>query len=423
METDRLPFIISRICGVCSTAHVIASCKAVENGYNVEITETAKKLRELLLMAQVITNNSLVFFFLVLPDFYFKPDEDPSKRNIFEIMRENPELGKKALELKMFGTDLLLAVGRREVHVVSVIPGGITRPLKESERTYLIDKGKKALELAQSAILLGKELFERRWSDFRNIAAVKSHYMGLVHNDMLDFHEGNLRIIDPSGEMISEFNPNDCFDYIEEKRLGWSYAKFAYLKKVGWPEGILKVGPTARMNIIGDILTPLANAEFREFRLRFGRLAHETLLFDYARLIELLYACERAMELLEDKEIAKTDLRVKVAPKEGIGIGVVEAPRGTLVHRYVMDKDGKTRNIRLIIPTQINNMAINQSVKDAAREFIKSGEVKLGLLNSVETVVRAYDPCIKCAARNTVNGGFLNVEVRNKEGEIIKTLP
>ena len=148
----------------------------------------------------------------------------------------------------------------------------------------------------------------------------------------------------------------------------------------------MKVGPTSRMNVIGDILTPLAKMEFREFRIRFGRIVHETLLFDYARLIELLYACERAIELLGDKEITKTDLRVKIVPKEGVGIGVVEAPRGTLMHRYVLDKAGKTKNIKLMIPTQINNTAINQSVKDAAKEFIKSGEVKPGLLNSVEIV-------------------------------------
>jgi F420-non-reducing hydrogenase large subunit len=422
METDRLPFIISRICGVCSTAHIIASSKAIENGYNVEITETAKKLRELLLMGQTITNHALVFFFLVLPDFYFKLGEDPSKRNIFEIMRQNPELGRKALELKMFGTQILQAVGRREIHVVSVIPGGIIRPLKESERIYLLEKGKRVLEIAQTAVLLGKELFERRWDEFKSIESIKSHYMGLVKNDMLNFHEGKLRIISPVGENVADFHSEDCFDYIEEKRLGWTYAKFAYLKSIGWSEGTLKVGSTSRMNIIGDISTPLARIEFREFRIRFGRLAHETLLFDYARLIELLYACERAIELLKDKDITKTDLRVKVMPKESIGIGVVEAPRGTLVHHYVLDKAGKTKNIKLIIPTQINNAAINQSVKNTAKEFIKSGEIKHGLLNSVEMVIRAYDPCIKCAARNSMTGGFLTVEVRNKEGDVVKRL-
>jgi F420-non-reducing hydrogenase large subunit len=246
--------------------------------------------------------------------------------------------------------------------------------------------------------------------------------MGLVQNDLLNFHEGDLRIISPTGEKVAEFNPKDCLDYIEEKRLGWSYAKFAYLKSVGWPEGLLKVGPTSRMNVIGDISTPMARAEFREFRIRFGRLVHDTLLFDYARLVELLYACERAMELLEDKEIIDTNLRVKVAPKESVGVGVVEAPRGTLVHRYVLDKAGKTKSLKLIIPTQINNTAINQSVKDAAKEFIKLGEIKPGLLNSVEMVIRAYDPCIKCAARSLTKEGFLTIEVKDKEGKLVKKL-
>lgn len=422
METDRIPFIISRICGVCSTAHITASVKAIENAYRVEVTETARKLRELLLMGQIISNHSLVFFFLTLPDFWFSAEEEASKRNVFQIMRESPELGKKALELRMFGTNILATVGGRQVHVVSVVPGGLINPLKESERNKLLKDVKNALELSKEALTLGKDLFEARWEEFRQVAAVKTYYMGLLKQGTLDFYDGSLRVIDPEGETAEEFSAEDYMDHVEEKVLEWTFAKFAYLKKVGWPKGIMRVSSTARMNVAQDISTPLARAEFREFRRKFGKPTHETLLFDYARLIEMVHACEKVEELLEDKSITRGDVRVKVTPRAGIGIGVVEAPRGTLMHRYTLTGDGRTKDLRLIIPTQINNAAININVKNAASEFIKNGEVKLGLLNRVEMVVRAYDPCIKCATRLAGEGVVTTLEIRDHEGKIVKKL-
>lgn len=422
METDRIPFIISRICGVCSTAHITASVKAIEDAYQVEITETAQRLRELLLMGQVISNHSLVFFFLTLPDFWFGPEKDPSRRNLFQIMREDPEIGRKALELRMIGTRILTKLGGREVHVVSVIPGGLIKPLREEDRTALLKDVDRALGLSKEALTLGKALFETRWEEFKQVAPVKTHYMGMVKEGNLNFCDGELRVIDPSGELIAEFPPRECMDHMEEKVLEWTYAKFAYLKEAGWPKGIMRVSSTARMNVTQDLTTPSAREELQEFRRRFGKPAHETLLFDYARLIELLYACERSKELLEDEEITRQDVRVKVTPKEGIGIGVVEAPRGTLVHRYTLCKDGRARNLSLIIPTQINNAAINISVKNAASEFIKYGEIKPGLLNRIEMVVRAYDPCIKCATRSANVRNVAYIEIRDHRGILIKKL-
>jgi len=423
METDRIPFIISRICGVCSTAHITASVKAIEDAYRVEVTETARKLRELLLMGQIISNHSLVFFFLTLPDFWFSPEEEASRRNVFQIARESPEIGRKALELRMFGTNILATVGRRQVHVVSVVPGGLINPLKESERNKLLKDVKNALVRSKEGLALCKDLFETRWEEFRRVAAVKTHYMALLKAGTLDFYDGSLCVVGPEGETVEEFGPEDYMDHVEEKVLEWTYAKFAHLKKLGWPKGIMQVSSTARMNVAQDVSTPLARAEFREFRRKFGKPAHETLLFDYARLIEMLHACEKAEELLEDKSITRQDVRVKVTPRTGTGIGVVEAPRGTLMHRYTLTKDGRTKDLRLIIPTQINNAAININVKNAASEFIKNGEVKIGLLNRVEMVVRAYDPCIKCATRSTGKGVVTSLEIRNHEGHIVKRLP
>jgi len=399
MEAERLPFIISRICGVCSTAHVLASVKAIENIYATEITETARKLRELLLMGQIITNHSLVFFFLTLPDFYFSSEENPSKRNIFQIMKEKPEIGRKAVELRKFGAQLLDVIGKREVHIVSVIPGGLINPLKEREREELLKAAETAFAITREALALGKELFEKNWEGFRKAGDYKTHYMALTSDGSLKFYEGDVHVINSQGEIFSKFHSSDYMENVEEKTLKWTYAKFAYLKALGWPDGIVQTGPTARMNVNEEIETEIANKELKEFKTKFGNPAHATLLFDYARLIDLIYACERAKELLEDQSLTRTDTRVKTRPRAGKGVGIIEAPRGTLAHEYTLTKSGRLKSMKLIIPTQVNNAAINFNLKDAASEFIHAGEVEEGLLNRIEMVIRAYDPCIKCATR------------------------
>lgn len=420
MEADRLPFIISRICGVCSTAHIIASVEAIESIYKTEITETARKLRELLLLGQIINNHSLVIYFLTLPDFYFPIEEDPSKRNIFQIMRERPDIGKRAITLRSFGAKILDVIGKREVHILSTIPGGIINPLKERERQGLLQEAEDSFTVAKEALALGKELFEKNWADFRKAGDYKTHYMALTKDNALEFYDGKVRIIDPEGTIMSEFTAQDYMEHLEEKTYAWTYAKFAYLKALGWPKGIVQVGSTARMNVNSKATTELADKELEEFKRKFGNPARATLLFDYARLIDLIYAVERAQELLKDESITRTDTRVKVEPKGGRGIGVVEAPRGTLAHEYVLTSEGRLKQMKLIIPTQVNNEAINLNVKDAATEFIHKGEIKPGLLNRIEMVIRAYDPCIKCATRQT--NEKLTVEIENSEGRLLKTL-
>lgn len=418
MEADRLPFIISRICGVCSTAHVLASVKAIENIYGVEITETARKLRELLLMGQIINNHSLVIFFLTLPDFWFSPEENPSKRNIFQIMREKPEIGKKAILLRNFGTQLIDLIGKREVHVVSVVPGGLINPLKERERDELLKLSKEAFTVAREAVSLGKELFEKKWHDFKKAGDYRTYYMALMRENFMEFYDGIVHVITPEGKVLSTFGSQDYMQNIEEKTFEWTYAKFAYLKSLGWPDGVVQVGPSARMNVADEISTEFASRELAEFKRKFVGPVHNTLLFDYARLIDLLYACEKAGELLNDDSLTRSDTRVKVEAKGGVGIGLVEAPRGTLAHEYSLTDDGMLKSMRLIIPTQVNNAAINLNLKDAAMEFIRYGEVKEGLLNRIEMVVRAYDPCIKCATRSV--GVKLKVEIINQKSKLVK---
>jgi F420-non-reducing hydrogenase large subunit len=416
MEADRLPFIISRICGVCSTAHIMASVEAIESIYQTEITETALKLRELLLMGQIINNHSLAVYFLTLPDFWFPLEEDPSKRNIFQIMRERPDVGKRAIALRSFGAKILDIIGKREVHILSVIPGGLISPLREREREELLKEAEESFLITKEALATCKELFEKNWADFKRAGDYGTHYMAFTQDDAVNFYRGNIRIINQEGRNVAEFASRDYMDHVEEKTYPWTYAKFAYLKPLGWPEGIVQVGPTARINVNSKTTTELANIELQEFKTKFGTPANATILLDYARLIDLMYAVERAKELLENTALTRTDTRVKVEPRNGRGVGVVEAPRGTLAHEYFLSKDGRLEQLKLIIPTQINNEAINLNVKDAATEFIHNGEIKPGLLNRIEMVIRAYDPCIKCATRRM--GEKLLVEIRNHRGRL-----
>lgn len=420
MEADRLPFIISRICGVCSTAHIMASVEAIESIYETETTETAKKLRELLLMGQIINNHSLVCYFLTLPDFWFPLEEDSSKRNIFQIMRERPDIGRKAIALRSFGARILDVIGKREVHILSVIPGGVVYPLKGREREELLKEAENAYAITVEALEMGKELFEKNWADFKKAGDYRTHYMALTKSGTMDFYSGKVRVINAEGEIVSDLGPADYMDHVEEKISSWTYAKFAYLKALGWPQGIVQVGPTARMNVNRKATTEVADREMQEFKNKYGSPAHATILLDYARLIDLMYAVEKAQELLQSDELTRTDTRVKVEPKSGKGVGVVEAPRGTLAHEYVLDNNGRLEQLKLMIPTQINNQAINLNVKDAATEFIHNGEIKPGLLNRIEMITRAYDPCIKCATRQT--GERLRVEIKDNRGRLVTVL-
>lgn len=419
MEAERIPFIVSRICGVCSTAHILAAVKAIEGIYGTEITQTADKLRDLLMMGQIISNHSLVSFFLTLPDFWFSSDEDSSKRNMFQIIKEQPDLGRKAIALRTFGANILEVVGKRDVHIFSVVPGGIINPLKEAERAALLKKAREATLIAQEAMRLGKELFDKNWPDFRKIGDYKTHYLSMTEAGRMSFSQGNVRAIDPHGNQVAEFAPQDYLDHMGETTHSWTFAKFAYLK-TNKEKQMVQVGPTARMNINSKVPTELADVEMREFRKRFGSPTHATLLFDYARLIELLYACERAEELLSDENLTRTDTRAKIEPRAGHGVGIVEAPRGTLAHEYSLDETGRLTRLRLIIPTQVNNAPINLNVKDAAQEFIKNGEVKPGLLNRIEMIIRAYDPCIKCATRLATQKS--SVEIKRSNGTILRFL-
>ena len=396
---SEMPVITTRICGICPVSHHLASAKACDDVLGVDIPPAAKLLRELMHMGQFINSHSLHFFYLAAPDFLFSPSSDPAKRNIIGIIEADPELGKKAIRLRQIGQNIIERVGGRPIHPVSAIPGGMSKPLSHEDRFLISKEVDEAIELAKLGIQLGKEANEKYADVIPRFAAIKTNYMGLVKDGNLELYDGKLRLIDKKGKTLEEFDPRNYLDYLGEHVEDWSYLKFPFYKKQGFPEGVYRVAPLGRLNVADAISTPLANKELGEFKaLGNGNPVHETLYYHYARLIEILYAAERAKELIEaDDEIVSKHVRLRVERKAGEGVGAIEAPRGTLIHHYWVDGTGKIEKANLVVATVQNNPAMDMSVNEVAKEFVKGGKIKQEALNMVEMAVRCYDPCLSCA--------------------------
>lgn len=391
----EMPMITSRICGICPVSHHLASAKACDALFGVEIPETATLLRELMHMGQIIHSHSLHFFFLAAPDFMV-PDS-PELRNVVGIAKADPNLAKKAIQLRKIGQDIIHATGGKAIHPVTAIPGGITKSLSEEERKKIEKDLELALDLSKLALDIGKKVFHDNLDFIKKFANIKTHYMGLVKNGNLELYDGKIRIMSNAGKKLEEFDPSQYLNYVGEHVENWSYLKFPFYKKLGWSKGVYRAGPLGRVNVCDQISTPLANGELKQFRKAFGQPTHLTLLYHYARLIELLHAVERAQELIQDKKIAGSDLRAKFEMKAGEGVGVIEAPRGTLYHHYKADDKGNVIRVNLIVATVNNNPAMNLCVKEAVMQHVHGKEIDERALNKVEMAIRAYDPCLSCA--------------------------
>lgn len=419
---SEMPVITSRICGICPVSHHLASVKACDDALGVDIPPAAKKLRELMHMGQYIHSHSLHFFYLAAPDFLLGPSSDPVKRNIVGIIDADPELAKKAIRLRQIGQNIIERVGGRPIHPVTAIPGGMSKPLSHEDRFLIRKELEEAIELARLSIQVGKGVYEKYADVVPKFAVIKTNYMGLVRDGNLELYDGMLRIIDEMGKTLVEFDPRKYLDHLGEHVEDWSYLKFPFYKEQGYPEGIYRVAPLARLNIANAISTPLANEELAEFKkLGAGKPVHETLYYHYARLIEMLYAVERARELLEDDEIVSSEVRVKVERKAGEGVGVIEAPRGTLIHHYWADDSGKIKKVNLIVATVHNNPAIDMSVNEVAKEFVKGGKIEEGALNMVEMAIRCYDPCLSCAT-HAIGQMPLVINLLAPDGRVVDTV-
>lgn len=433
---EEMPRITSKICGVCPTTHHICSTKALDDLFKVEPPPAAKKLRELMYSAFMLEDHTLHFFFLGGPDFVVGPTAPPAERNILGVIaRVGVEIAGKVIKMRKECRDIITSFGGRVIHPVCGLPGGISKPLTEDERIKIEAIAKEGIEFAQFSLKIFDDIVlkNKEYVDLiiGDIYKHVSYYMGMVDkNNKVNFYDGDVRVVTPEGREFVRFTPKDYLDHIAEHVEPWSYVKFPYLKKVGWKgftegadSGVYRVAPLARLNVSDGMATPLAQAEYeRMYETLGGKPAHNTLAFHWARLIEALYAAERMLELAQDREITDPHVRniPTATPEEGIGI--VEAPRGTLIHHYKTDKNGIITEANLIVATVNNAAAICMSIEKAAKGLIKNGKVSDGLLNMVEMAFRAYDPCFACATHTLPGTMPLSITIRDHRGDIVQTL-
>lgn len=430
---EEMPFLTSRICGVCPEAHLMAAAKACDAVYGVEVPSAGKKLRELLYMSFFVTDHTTHFYALGGPDFVVGPDAPVAERNILGVIAKvGLEIGGQVIDTRKRNHHVIEMIGGRPIHPVAAIPGGMSHPITEEQRQEIIAIARKNVEFGQFTISLFHDIVLKN-TDYVDLITSdgytqKTYYMGLVDsNNRLNFYDGKVRVVGPDGVEHCKYAPSDYREYVAERVEPWSYLKFPYLKKVGWKgfvdgkdSGIYCATPLSRLNAADGLATPLAQAEYeRMYETLGGKPVHHTLATHWARIIELQYAAEHMLELAEDPEVASRDIRAipKATPSEGVGI--VEAPRGTLTHHYITDEKGILQKANLIVGTTNNYAPMYLSIRKAAEALIQNGKVNDGILNKIEMAFRAYDPCLSCATHTLPGQMPLELVVRNQGGEVV----
>jgi NAD-reducing hydrogenase large subunit len=398
----EMPQITQRICGICPVSHHLAAAKACDGVAGVEPTRPAKLLRELMHMGQFIQSHGMHFFHLAAPDLVLGFDADPAKRNVIGIIEANPELALKAVNLRRFGQQIIERLGRKRVHPFFTVPGGVSAPLASKDRDEILAELDTMVEIVKVAVGIGKGWISDNQALVDSFASFPSLHKGLVDEDgALSLYDGEVRIVDPKGKKLAQFKAVDYLDHVAEHVEPWSFLKFPFYRPMGWAEGnsTFRVGPLGRLNAVDTIKTPLANAEFKQFKkINGGKPVEPSLYYHYARLIETVYALERTAELLDDPDILSTDIRayppLKLAQH---GVGVIEAPRGTLYHDYDTDENGLMTRVNLIVATGNNNWAMHTASSLVAKAFVDGNKLTEGMLNRVEAAIRCYDPCLSCS--------------------------
>jgi F420-non-reducing hydrogenase large subunit len=433
---EEMTRIMPNICGVCPSAHHMAATKALDQLYGVEPTPTARLLRQLEYNAFVVEDHFLHFFFLAAPDLILGMDTPPEERNIAGLLKAvGKELGNKVIETRKNARKIIQLLFGKAPHPEGGLPGGIPRGVNESERKWIKEVAESTVEFAQYALKLFKDLVlkKREFNEMLRSDAfnLKTCYMALVDDaKKVSFYEGKVRVIDPTGKEIALFDPSNYLDHIQEHVEPWTYVKFPFLRQRGWKgfeqgedTSIYSVGPLARLNVADGMATPFAQREYEVFFDNFKeRPVHNRLAFHWARLICALQAAEHMKLIASDQFLTSKDIRNMSFRLKREGIGCVEAPRGTLFHHYKTDESGFLTCVNLLVATQHNAASISMSVKEAAKAFIKGGEVRDGLLNRVEMAFRAYDPCLACATHAFPGRIPLRINIRNSKGNLIMSL-
>lgn len=432
---EEMPQITSRICGVCPTAHHMAATRALDNLYRVEPTPTAKKIREAVYSAFMFEDHALHVYILGGPDFIVGPDAPPAARNVLGVIEKvGLEVGKQVIGIRRRVRNFISHCGGKVIHPVLGLPGGVSKGLKEEEMAEFRQLGQDMIEFGKFTLQVFKDIVLAN-EDYVNLITSpaythETYYMGLMdQNNHVNFYEGDIRVVDPTGKEFVKFGEQEYLDHVAEHVEPWSYVKFCYLKNIGWKgfkggmdDGIYSVAPLARLNVADGMATPEAQKAYEEYFGKLGKPVHHTLANHWARIVELIYAAEHFNNLVNDPEITGENIRNIPTETPKCGMGVVEAPRGTLFHHFETDEEGILNKVNLIVATQNNSARMAMSVEEAAKGLIKGGEVNDGLLNKVEMAFRAYDPCHACATHSLPGQMPLIARIFSPEGEVVREL-
>ncbi|MCC6147623.1 MAG: Ni/Fe hydrogenase subunit alpha [Anaerolineaceae bacterium] len=419
----EMPMITPRICGICPVSHHLAAAKTADEVMGTPPPRPATLLRELMHMGQVIQSHGMHFFQLAGPDLLLGFDADPAIRNVVGLIQANAELTLKAVNLRKFGQQIIEFVGGRRIHPTFAVAGGVNKALSADSRGKIQAGIDEAIQTTQVGLSIMKDWAEKNHTDIEKFAVLTSGHFGMVTpNNGLELYDGNIRLVDRQGSQLEHFDGRNYLDYIAEHVEPWSYLKFPYYKKLGWPEGVYRVGPLGRLNAADIIETPLAQEEMKIWKsLNDGKPVGNTLYYHLARLIEVLFSIERVGMLLDDPDILSTDILNTKTDFKGVGVGVIEAPRGTLFHHYWANEKGQLERVNMIVATGHNNWAMSEAVDSVAKTYINGNPVTEGLLNRVEAAIRAHDPCLSCST-HAVGQMPLEIEFYDPAGDLVRTI-
>jgi NAD-reducing hydrogenase large subunit len=415
----EMPGITARVCGICPVSHLLASAKAGDRILAVTIPPAANKLRRLMNLGQMIQSHALSFFHLSGPDLLLGMESDPSKRNIFGLIAAEPELARRGIRLRQFGQEIIELLGGKKIHPAWSVPGGVRAGLPPEGRDHIQDRLGEAFDTVQLALQRFKSIFDRFHEEAISFGDFPSLFMGLVSAEgNWEHYDGNLRFVDTDGEIVADqLDPTRYAEFLGEAVEPDSYLKSPYYKPLGYPDGIYRVGPLARLNVCTHMGVPLADQELKEYRYRFRGTATSSFLYHYARLIEILAALEVIKRAIKDPDLTSEHLRAVAGINRLEGVGVSEAPRGTLFHHYQVDPDGLMKRVNLIIATGQNNLAMNRTVAQIAGHYINGPQIPEGVLNRIEAGIRAFDPCLSCST-HAVGSMPLHVQLVAADGTV-----
>lgn len=417
----EMPGLTARICGICPVSHILASAKAADAILAVRIPKTGEMLRRMMNLGQFIQSHALSFFYLSAPDFLLGWDHDPATRNVVGLVQAMPDLARKGIRLRAFGQEIISRLGGKRIHPSWAVPGGVNASLSQEDHQWMLDNLPEANDIIREAIDLFKSSFDCQARGV--LGEFNSMYMGLVApGGKWEHYEGLIRIVDQDGSIVVDgHDPASYHDIIHEASEPWTYLKFPHYVPRGYPDGMYRVGPLARVNVCESFGTPEADAALEEFRSTISRCSGKVFDYHYARLLEILASLERLELLLADDRILDPHVRAEAGINELEGVGIHEAPRGTLIHHYKVDENGIIEAANFIVSTGHNNLAMNRAVNQIASTYISKGNVTEGILNRIEGGIRAYDPCLSCSV-HAVGQMPIKLNIVDADGKLHKTL-